>query len=417
MATKKTTTAGKPPLQQHLELGPEPVDANFKLSYQTQIYSNVESSDLAITKGFCNADLLPWFIQDRRKLSLVGAVTANDATYTRHIQIDGKSATLIQKAANISSKIGPHRGKQIFRHLGEREETVLDALKYIASRCPGSFGTFQDSASLRFTIAQIRNVIKGSYNHIEIAEALDVLHSSDIELRMQLDEGSTVVKPIKSAILPILITNEDSSFDNGINDHAKKMCTFHPLITKELVNMNFRQLDYVRIRDRSSGLAKYIERRLSHNYTQASVERLYGPIFGSSILLGAGLEYDRTRDSDTNFKPIKRALKELTIPDGISASDLTEEEQRLYILSHVDVEPIYDQTLLKRKRIVDFKYTMHPTQNFIDQQIEANIAQRRDLERFNKARELGVQPKDIPNIKLDFLVQPDATSAQPVVTH
>lgn len=302
MATAKEKKAKLTPVQHKLELGPDAQPGKFNLTYQTQIFSTVETSDQAITKGFSAADLVPFFLHDKRRVSLTGAVTATEASYTRHIQIDGKSAILTQKAANILTKIGPNKGKMIFRHLSEREETVLDALKYIASHCPGNFGSFRESACLRFTIRQVKNVINGSYNHTEILEALDVLHSSDVELRMQLDEGSPVVKPIKSSLLPILITHEDPSFPEVTGDNSQILTTFHPLITKDIANMNIRQLDYIRIRDRSSGLAKHLERRMSHNFTQAGQDRSYGPIYGSSILLGAGLEYDASRDADTNFK-------------------------------------------------------------------------------------------------------------------
>lgn len=390
----------KEPVQQSLELGPDAIPGRFNQTYQTQIFSTANDPNQNIAKGFKSTDLIPFFMQDRRSVSIAGKVSAAEATSTRLIEVDGKSASLIQRAANITSKIGRNKGNEIFRHLGEREETVLDALKYIASRSPGSFGEFQGHACLKFTIGQIESVIESSYNRHEIEEALDVLHGSDTELRLQID-NSGECKPIKSALLPLLITNENTDTPDMFDDNSKLLCTFHPLITRDLASMNFRQIDYVRIRTRRSGLAKILEKRLSHNYTQASEHLPFGPIFGSSILRGAGLNYDKSREADANFKPLTRALSELTVPKGRLIEDLTPEERKTFILARVEIERIYEESMFKRKRIIDYKYTMHPTEQFIKQQIEANTSAKKDLARLSLAKQIGVWPKDVGNLKLE----------------
>ena len=54
------------------------------------------------------------------------------------------------------------------------------------------------------------------------------------------------------------------------------------------------------------------------------------------------------------------------------------------------MEPIYEESLMQRKRIIDYKYTMYPTTRFVQQQIEANIAAQKDAARLRLARELGI---------------------------
>jgi len=396
--TKSDTKLRAAAPQQTLDLGPQPEDGKFNVSYQTQIFSVFDNGAGAhLSKGFKSTDLIPFFIHDRRQVSFAGPVTAAEAISTRLVEIDGKSATLTQRAANITSKTGKHKGQEIFRHLGEREETILDALKYIASHNEKSFGDYRGSASLKFSLAQIKQVIGGSYNNSEILEALDVLHGSDTEIKIQFENGET--KPIKSSLLPILITHDDPD-RAWFDEDAKCMCTFHPSITLEVANLNFRQINYSRIRSRHSGLAKHLERRLSHRYTQASEHQPYGPILASSILRSAGLAYDRTRSTDANFKPLIRALKELTVPEGVSIDELSEDEKNSYIIAKVDIEPIYEETLVRRKRIIDYKYVMYPTQHFIQQQIDANIAASKDAARLELARELKVSPAEVPYLKL-----------------
>jgi hypothetical protein len=388
--------------QSTFDLGPNPSDHKFKISYQTHIFATPENAnDPGITKGLKSADLIPFFIQDKRKLSYSGAVTASEATHTRLILIDGRSATLIQRAANISSKIGRNKGKDIFRHLGEREQTVLDGLKYIASRRPSAFGEYQGSACLRFTVGQVFRVLEGAYNKNEIMEALDVLHGSDTEFRLQSDDKSKGTKPVKSPLLPILITHEADVNDDLFDDGYTYMCTFHPYITKDIANLNFRQVNYARIRSRRSGMAKHIELRLSYNYTQASTASPYGPVFGSTLLLSFGLSYSPERDAFANFQPLTRAFEELVMPPSVGLLALSDDEIDKFIIEKLEVEPIYEDSYLKRKRIIDYKYTMYPTEKFIQQQVAANIVANKDAARLRIARDLIIDPDDIGNIKID----------------
>lgn len=399
---RKTLVAGND-LQQKLDLGPNPAAGPFQHSYQTQIYTALDPGvGNHISKGFKSTDLIPFFIHDRRQVSLSGRVTATEASNARLIEIEGRTATLTQKAANITVRSGKNKGAEIFRHLGEREEVILDALKYIASRSPTNFGVYQGEACLKFSASQIRSVIDNSYNYQEILEALDVLHGSDTELKMHVLDENKVIKPLKSSLLPILVTAEDPEthdmFDGGAST-SSLMCTFHPLITRDLANLNFRQINYLRIRMRRSSIAKHIEKRLSHNYTQASEKFPYS-IHASSILRSAGVPYDPEKSTDTNFKTMFRALRELTVPDGINFDDLKEEDKDIYILLSVEIKAIFVESLLKRRRIVDYKLTMYPTPRFVQQQIEANVASLKDEARMDMAKELNLVPEGIRLMKI-----------------
>lgn len=386
------------PQQQEFDLGEIPGKQNgFNRSYQTEIYAYRESDDAQISKGFLDADLIPFFISDKRKLSITGAATAEEASMSRAIEVGGQTAKLEQRAANIEARAGKHKGTRIYRHLGEREESVLHALKYIASVSPGKFGVVQGAAALKFSLGQIAHCLDNSLNKAEIAEALDVLNGSITELIVST--GKKTTRPIKSSLLPLLVTTENEEHADLFEDKdgATFICTFHPIISSDVSRLNYRVWDHDRIKNRGNYMARWIEKKLSMRYTQAA-ENVPYTIKGSTLLLHAGLTYDKTKSQSLNFRPIERALKELVLPKGIEENSIDAKD---FIIKRVDQEEVYAATASRSKKVVDYKYTFHPMPHFVDQQRIANAIATRDTERLETAKELNLPAGAIPNIKLN----------------
>ena len=386
------------PRQAQFDLGDKPLsDKNFDRTYQTELVSMSEGS-ADLVKGFKSADLVPWFIPDRNKLIFSGAVTADETTVVRTIEIGGQTARLDQSAANIEARTGKHKGERIYRNLGEREEHVLDALKYLCSTSRGSFGVHGGEAALKFTRSQVREVLGHSFNNSELNEALDVLSGSITELRVRSGVDNKV-RPIRSPLLPLLVSYEDERYKDAFegDDQHTLMCKFHPLITEDIKNLNVRQYNNARIRSRRTTLARYLERRLSHVYVQASKNTPYGPIKGSSILIGAGMEYDPSRPPSHLFRPLDRALKELVLPEGVKEGSL---EGADFILSRVIKKPIYGSGKTRSKKIEDYYFEFYPTDHFVKQQKIANETMSRDKEKLEILRELKLPPQSAAAVKI-----------------
>ncbi|WP_339673893.1 hypothetical protein [Dasania marina] len=375
--------------QAQFDLGDKPLsDTNFDRTYQTELVSMSEGS----------VDLVPWFIPDRNKLIFSGAVTADETTVVRMIEIGGQTARLDQSAANIKARTGKHKGERIYRNLGEREEHVLDALKYICSTSRGSFGVHGGEAALKFTRSQVREVLGHSFNNSELNEALDVLSGSITELRVRSGVDNKV-RPIRSPLLPLLVSYEDERYKDAFegDDQHTLMCKFHPLIAEDIKNLNVRHYNNARIRSRRTTLARYLERRLSHVYVQASKNDPYGPIKGSSILIGAGMEHDRTRPQSQLFRPLERALKELVLPKGIKEDSL---EGKDFILSRVEKRAIYGSSSTRSKKVEDFYYEFYPTEHFVTQQKISNDTLNRDKEKLEILRDLKLPPHNAAVVKV-----------------
>jgi hypothetical protein len=114
--------------------------------------------------------------------------------------------------------------------------------------------------------------------------------------------------------------------------------------------MTYRQYDYHAMMQHSSQLARWLHKRLSHNYTNASYMTPYECLF-SSVKRDSGLlEYQRDRDS---VRKLDEAMDELQ--DRGILIDFNRKEQRG-----------------ARNRILDVKYTLSPHPDFVKQIKAAN---------------------------------------------
>lgn len=224
------------------DLGDEQQGPRFERSLPTEDLNHYDSTIFEIAKCFKSVELIPFFIADQGKLSITGKASAEEALLFHSIKANGETARLDQKAAHITARATKPKGQQIFRHLGKREETVLNALIYIANCSPGNIVELQGNTALKFTLGQIIHASGGNYKKAEIAEALDVLNGSITELRYPVTHnGAREVNSIKGALLPILSTVEDPSGSNLVDKISSTyFCTFHPVIAGNITALNIR---------------------------------------------------------------------------------------------------------------------------------------------------------------------------------
>jgi hypothetical protein len=253
------------------------------------------------------------------------------------------------RPARLSHKDGTEREY----YPTHREELVEDALRRIA--CDRLNGVFlDDRAGVQFTLYELKKELKArghSLNLPDIVEALRICNASSLTL---LNKAGTAI--VQSPIFPVLLI---ASKQEWLNSPKSTRCyvQFNPLVTASINHISYRQYDYLTYMSYKHRLSRWLHKRLSHNYTQASLMTLY-KIRMSTILRDSG-SYFNPR-GNTNAREIEKALKELI--EGDILMSYKEEFQRG-----------------QRNKIVDIMYTLYPSITFTNEVKKANARVKRAL--------------------------------------
>lgn len=232
------------------------------------------------------------------------------------------------------------------------EELVEDALRKIAAEQQKGFFDKPDFKSgVVFSLHMLRNELKKrghTRSYQEIVKSLKILSGSLIEILLPGGKGfaTTNYLPSLAAVSRQKLQDDPS---------AKWVAHFHPLVTQSIDTLSFRQYNYHQMMSHSTQLARWMHKRLSHNYTNASYVTPY-KIWISSIRRDSGLlEYKRPNDMVRKFE---EALNEL-IENSVLYSFERNEEKRG-----------------ERNKILDIKYSLSPHSNFVKDVKAANKRQK-----------------------------------------
>lgn len=212
---------------------------------------------------------------------------------------------------------------------GKVEEVVHDSL--IKMACSGKGRYYDQEAGLIFTLGQIQKELTENgykYSKARIARAIEILRDTAMHVLYDGQKYSTGI--LKEAIIP---TREQWI------EGKERFCfvQFHRLITKSIINGTNRLLDYNLLMELNSGLTRWLQKQMSHNFTQANYTNNY------NILLSTVIRDSKTLNSkklSDNAREMKSALEEL--------------KQKQWISSY--------QIELKKdgRKIIDYKYIIKP---------------------------------------------------------
>ncbi len=242
------------------------------------------------------------------------------------------------------------------------EELIEEVLKKLFT--DQQFGQHAPDANeswVKFSLYMIQNELKarGKTRSLdEIKRSLEILSRAVLTVHF----GGQTRKMVYTN--PILNDLTGVTRTDYINDPKSLWCTKLPaLISKSVNELTYRQFNYGTLMSLSSQLARWFHKRLSHQYTQASLIDAYH-ISYNSICRDSGLLH-QSRTS-ANIKTIDTALDELKEAEVLMS--YKKEERR------------------QGQKIVDVIYTMLPTMTFRDEIKTANARQ-------GKHRvELGLDP-------------------------
>lgn len=232
------------------------------------------------------------------------------------------------------------------------EELVEDALRKIAAeQYRGFFDKPDFKSGVVFSLHMLRKELKKrghTRSYQEIIKSLQILSGSHIEILLQDGKGFA-----KTNYLPSLAAVSRQILIEDPN--AKWVAQFHPLITESIDSISYRQYNYHQMMSHSTQLARWIHKRLSHNYVNASYATPY-ITWLSSIRRDSGLlEYKRPNDIVRKFE---NALDELKDSD--------------VLLSYARLEEARGE----RNKILDTKYSLTPHADFVKGIKAANRRQK-----------------------------------------
>ena len=249
----------------------------------------------------------------------------------------------IKHSINISpAAILNKEGKTIHYYPSQREELVEDALRKLA--CDGRGVFLNNEMGFSFSLYEVQQELKKNkhgYNINEIKEALEICASSMIEIKSEDGEIS-----LKSPIFSSLGLK-------GNENHTQTFVRFHPLVSLSIKNKSYRQLNYPKYMKHKKMLSRWLHKRLSHYFIQASTSTSYD-VKLSTIVINSGMK--AYKQITSTREQIIKSLEELTKDEVVGKYTFTnlKEGQR-------------------KNQITDVMFFISPHASFIQDVVKANL--------------------------------------------
>jgi hypothetical protein len=236
-------------------------------------------------------------------------------------------------------------------YLSFREELVEEALRKIA--CDRLNGVFLNGqAGVQFTLYELKKELKSRGHDIDIQDLIESLKICNLASLSLKDHTGKAL--IQSPIFPVLLV---ASKADWVKNPKQTRCyvQFHPLVTACINHISYRQYDYLTYMAYKHRLARWLHKRLAHNYIQASMMHLYS-INLSTILRDSGA-YHSPRGNN-RLREVETALDELVAKQVIM--DYKKADKRG-----------------PRNKIIDVTFTLYPDFSFVDEVKKANARSKK----------------------------------------
>lgn len=243
--------------------------------------------------------------------------------------------------------IDTEKGEKAF-YPSANEELIEDALRKIAAeQRQGFFDRSDFKSGVIFSLYRLRKELQKrghtrSYN--EIVRSLNILAGSHIEIILPNGKGFA-----RTNYLPSLAAVSRRTLME--DPKARWVAHFHPLVTQSIDTLTYRQFNYHQMMSYRTQLSRWLHKKLSHNYVNASFTVPY-QIHLAAVRRDSGqLEYKRTNDA---IRKLESAFDEL--------------QEGTVLLSYERAGEIRGE----KNRIEDIKYSLLPHPNFVREIKAAN---------------------------------------------
>jgi len=305
-------------------------------------------------------DNIPFFVTQQPKRDADVGVINRDFEYddkelglSRNYDVKITPGTYVKEI-----KKGKNKGQQkiIKRYPSVTDELIEQIIRKLAVE--GQSFIEGGHVSVAFSLYQIFEELKKrnlSRSYSEIVESIEILTSAQSDLFWIDEQGQP--RSCKSSILVNRRWISPNKAPIAYKGKKDLYCvTFHPLVTKSIVDKTFRQFNYERHMSLQDFCARWIHKRMSHNFNWANY-RLNKPyhLGLSTIIKGSGIkEYSSIYD---NIKRVEKSLNELKSKDII------------------DIKRTWTDRKHKNERsksTIDAVFNIFPTESFTKDQIAAN---------------------------------------------
>lgn len=228
------------------------------------------------------------------------------------------------------------------------EELVEEVIRKIfADQKCGLHDPDNTESWVRFSVQMIRKELKArgkSRSLDEIKRSIEILSKTHVSLFVDDTDDPVYSAPILSDVTRV--TRQKYLEDSSMTWVGR----LPALISKSVNELTYRQFNYGVLMTLSSQLARWLHKRLSHNYTNASYFDSYQTLYSSIQRESGLLNYSRTND---NVKALESAFDELRDSHVINCWERVEERR-------------------EGRRIADIKYTLSAHSDFIKDVKAAN---------------------------------------------
>ncbi len=228
------------------------------------------------------------------------------------------------------------------------EELIEEVIRKIfADQQCGVHDPDNTESWVRFSVQMIRRELKarGKTRSLdEIKHSITILSKTHVSLYLDDSDDAVYSAPILSDVTRV-------TREKYLNDTSMTWVARLPaLISKSVNELTYRQFNYGVLMSLSSQIARWLHKRLSHSYTNASFIDAYETLF-STIQRDSGLlTYTRTND---NLRALEAAFNELQASHVLHSWERADERR-------------------VGRRIVDIKYCLHAHADFIKDVKAAN---------------------------------------------
>lgn len=317
---------------------------------QLRLFELLDPSDSDYSNTVELYDALPkyvWSISDEE--------IRKNRVINRTFKSRGVSYALKIKPAVVERKKGDEV-ESVMLYPGPREEIIEEVLRKLAVQ--GNLGVADNrdinALGVYFTVNQLRKELartNHTYSAREVLEALDVMSSSLLEVSTGRGSDKDAYRGNLLSSLA-LRTRKDYLQDGS----AKCFATFHPLVQHAIRTQQFRMYDYSTSMKIRSDLGRYMFKRMSHYWVQASPDHPYQ--FKLITFLESSPRGLSPQMKD-NMRAIRQALTSLADQDVIMAE-----------WSEVMIKNPQD-----RRKTDDVAYEVFPTEAFRKKIMRANKKQ------------------------------------------
>jgi plasmid replication initiation protein len=238
-----------------------------------------------------------------------------------------------------------NNGVEMDCYPGVREELVEDALRKIAT--DGRIRKGQSRYGIEFSINELQKELKTnrhSYSKTQIKDALEICNKTHIKLICKSNDDTI---EMNQQLFPLLVLANRKQWETG---KTRAIVEFNDLVTRSIEQRTFRHINYERSMRLSLSLARWLHKRMSHNYKQAASFKNTYSITLKTIIRDSGIgPYKRFRNSRTS---VLNAIQELIQSDVIYKCD--------------------EETVREGRKLIDIKFTFTPSMKFSSEMRRAN---------------------------------------------